>query len=223
MDRDFEKHLQSISTELQATKERVRHLIGDVHWLTDGEHKEAIIRRILSKHVSDCVRVGSGFICYPHSNPAYHDNKNTSTQIDVLVTRRGKPTLYKEHELTIVTPDAVSAIVEVKTKRTLAELRRDLTKLANNAQKTREAEGSRDCWAGLFVFEPLNSKSRSLHRDIIQTVQSVVDDNPMRVINCVAVGENLFVRYWKEGMQGAGLMGQYGTRMILKISRQVIF
>ena len=45
--RNFLEYHKSIARELEATKDRIRQLIGDKHWLTDGEHKEAVLRRVL--------------------------------------------------------------------------------------------------------------------------------------------------------------------------------
>ena len=41
----FVEYLKSISNELNASKDRIRLLIGHVHWQTDGENKEAILRK----------------------------------------------------------------------------------------------------------------------------------------------------------------------------------
>ena len=103
---DFFGYHKSIAQELEATKDRVRQLIGSTHWETDGEHKEAIIRKVLRNHLPESVRIGKGFVCF---------ESHTSTQIDVLITAVDKPTLFKDGELVLVTPDAVHAVIEVKT------------------------------------------------------------------------------------------------------------
>jgi len=41
---DFSGYLGSWAAELGARQNRVRMLIGDAHWLSDGHHKEAILR-----------------------------------------------------------------------------------------------------------------------------------------------------------------------------------
>jgi hypothetical protein len=52
----------SIAEELQATKNRVRSLIGSDHWLTDGEHKESILRSVLRTRLPQSVSIGRGFV-----------------------------------------------------------------------------------------------------------------------------------------------------------------
>jgi len=121
---DFFEYHQSIARELEAAKNRVRQLIGRRHWQTDGEHKEAIIRRVLRNHLPESVRIGKGFVCF---------EDHASSQIDILITAIDKPTLFKDGELVLVAPDAVQANIEVKTALpSKSELIEALEKLADN-------------------------------------------------------------------------------------------
>ena len=95
---DYLEYHKSLVKELRATRDRVRNLIGRNHWQTDGEHKEAVLRRILSSHLPESLQVGSGFVCY---------RDRVSTQIDVMIVSKNKPTLFRDGTLFIVTPDAV--------------------------------------------------------------------------------------------------------------------
>lgn len=94
--RDFLKYHKSIAAEMTAMKDRVRHLIGDHHWQSDGEHKEAVLRRLLRTHLAESLGIGRGFVC---------GEESTSSQIDVLVVRRSKPTLFRDGDMLLVTPD----------------------------------------------------------------------------------------------------------------------
>jgi len=40
-----------------ALSDRVRHLIGDKHWLSDGEHKEQLIRKGIEAILPDGIKV----------------------------------------------------------------------------------------------------------------------------------------------------------------------
>ncbi len=62
IEQDLLAYRESISHELEIEKDRVRRLIGSDHWLTDGEHKEILLRTILHKYLPDTVRVGTGFV-----------------------------------------------------------------------------------------------------------------------------------------------------------------
>ncbi len=209
MERNLEKYWKSISHELGSTKDRIRDLIGDAHWQTDGEAKEAVFRNVLSNHIAETVRVGRGFVSYPEaiSNP---DQPVTSTQLDVLITHKRMPTLFKDADLTIVTPDAVVAIVEVKTKLDRSEpapdnnksLRGALIKLAKAAEEIRKNDGTYRCQAGLFVFEaPGQRKKPTADYDLalLKALQEAAEENELRTINWVAWGPHFFARYWKVG------------------------
>lgn len=150
---DFVKYHQSIADELKATQNRVRNLIGDRHWQTDGEHKESILRTVLRARLPSSLLVGRGFICF---------REGPSTQIDILITDANKPTLFKDGDLVIVTPDCVRAVIEVKTKLDAQnDYQEALSKLADVAAKIRRnnvfgnipPEPPHECWAGLLVFE----------------------------------------------------------------------
>jgi len=141
---DFLEYHKSIAKELNATKDRIRQLIGSQHWQTDGEHKEAVLRKILRNHLPESSRVGRGFVCF---------RNDTSSQIDILITACDKPALFKDGELVLVTPDAVQAIVEVKTSLNSSSGIHDaLIKLSENIQSIR-SNCRFGCYAGLFVYE----------------------------------------------------------------------
>lgn len=183
--RDFQAYHESIAGELRVAKDRVRHLIGDRHWQSDGEHKEAVLRKLLRNHVAQSLQIGRGFVC---------GEGDTSSQIDVLVTHRDKPTLFRDGEMLLVTPDAVAAIIEVKT--TLDDLPRIVSKLADDVAMIRDA-GNRQCLAGLFVYEPFDGPTA--HERLLTQVQPASQGNPNRVINWIAAGPDLFVRHWGRG------------------------
>jgi len=203
MDRNFVEYHKSVANELDVLKDRIRHLIGDAHWLTDGEHKEAILRKIISNYLPEAFHVGQGFICYPGGE--------SSTQIDILITTKSKPTLFKNGELVFVTPDAVRAIIEVKTSRTSTELKNTANKLADELKRVRCCQHSIDsCWGGIFVYTPgsgLNysrPRTRSTlgngHKNLLSAVNEAsknMDFEAERVINCVSVGKSSFARFWR--------------------------
>ena len=184
---DYLKYHQSISKELKATQDRIRNLIGSKHWLTDGEHKEAVLRKVLRSQLPEEYNVGKGFICFENSS---------STQIDVLITNKKKPTLFKDGELFILTPDCVQAILEVKTSQNNAELRDTLNKLSNQIQAIRET--GNPCWAGLFIFD-----ESCTHENALYALFDAANCNENRVINFVALGPKDFFRFWLNGNRQA--------------------
>ncbi len=98
-------YFRSISSELNALKDRMQYFVRDQHWLTVGEGKELILRTMLRRHLPGSVQVGRGFVI---------DDGWRSTQIDILLYDNTKPVLYRDGDLVFVTPDAVRGIIEVK-------------------------------------------------------------------------------------------------------------
>ena len=87
------------------------------------------------------------------------------------VVAKEKPTLFKEGELILVTPDTVSAIVEVKTRvENEARLVKAVKKLADEVEGIRQA-GNSNCWADLFVFDDSSLESDSVLRAPLRIVR----------------------------------------------------
>lgn len=185
---NFVDYHKSIANELKATKDRIRNLIGRRHWLSDGEHKEAVLRKILRNQISESARVGKGFVCF---------KDDTSSQIDILITRTDKPNLFRDGELTLVTPDAVLSIVEVKTAlRDRSAIHDAIVKLSEDIKKIR-SNHNRHCLAGLFVYE--KSENRICDRIILEELKSAANGQQDKVINWVAFGPDRFFRFWQNG------------------------
>src|SRR5437867_11508345 len=102
-------YFQSLTAEVDALKDRVRYLIEDRHWQTDGEWKESVIRQVLRRHLPQSVSVSRGFVVTANA---------TSRQIDVLIVDSSKPVLFRDGDLVFVTPDAVLGVLEVKSRAT---------------------------------------------------------------------------------------------------------
>lgn len=205
---DFLEYHKSIAAELQATKDRIQYLIGGQHWLTVGENKEAILRKVLRSHIAETLHVGTGFVCGPHK---------TSHQTDILISSRDKPILFGDGELRIITPDMAIGIVEVKTKVKIPNLRNILQKLADDVEIIRTS-GNQHCMAGLFSYEledenlyninnindrnyreELRHKLNRRHKCILRSIQQISDGDENRAINWIAAGPDIFIRYWDNG------------------------
>jgi hypothetical protein len=190
VEKDLGKYWQSMAEELKATKDRVRNLIGDVHWLSDGSHKEALLRSVLARHLPQELSVCTGFV---------YKNAEISNQIDVLVPDKCGYTLFKEGEFVIVTPHAVRAIIEVKTKMERSELDECTRKLARNASLA-EREGVQrrgEVWCGLFVYD-----GDPHHAEDLLMALGKADAAEGQPVTCVAYGPDLFVKFWSTGGPG---------------------
>lgn len=176
-------YFRSITMELQALKNRVRHFIGNHHWLTDGEWKESVLRAVFRRHLPQSMGVGSGFVITP---------EGPSTQIDILIYDRTKPVLYQDGDLLIVTADLCLAIIEVKTYLKPAALRDAFQKLSNCRDIVSRSAQSRPV-TGLFAFDHDDDD----HELLLDELKHAVAGRSRRLINCVALGRNLFARYWE--------------------------
>ncbi len=181
---DYNSYHLSVTEELYSLKDRIRNLVS--HWATDGESKEVALRSVLRRHLPESVIVGRGFIVGPSSS---------STQIDVLIVDASKPTLFKDGDLLIVTPDAVVGVIEVKTKlRSKNEFKESIVKLIKIEDMCRDITGRDSVWTGLFVFEGTEQQQES-----ILSATGEAYNRVRRVINCITNGRKVFVRYWSRG------------------------
>lgn len=156
---DYLAYHQSLRRELDAIKDRIRYLVP--HWATDGSFKESALRVVLGRHLPETLMVARGFVVA---------GQNRSTELDILIVDRSKPTLFKDGDLVVVTPDAVKAIVEVKT--TLGSP----YKIAEAMDKLAEAKGlclgnRREMkhslvWAGLFVYDSTEDRDKLLFKSL---------------------------------------------------------
>lgn len=185
---DIHRYHESLTDELDAVKNRIRNLT--THWATDGEWKEAALRTTIRRHLPGTTPVGRGFIVA---------RDNGSTQIDILVLKEGKPAIFRDGELAIVTPDVPSAIAEVKTNlQGTANWCEAIKKLADNGKLCEEVAKSKP-WLGLFTYEGNDSQVAN----ILDAVSQVHAETKI-AINCITCGYDLFVRYWPIGESEPG-------------------
>jgi hypothetical protein len=186
---DYEAYHKSLTDELFAIKDRIRHLVK--HWPTDGESKEVALRSLLRKLLPETVIIGRGFIVA---------DSRSSSQIDILIVDARKPTLFRDGDLLIVTPDAVLAVIEVKTglqgSRKFGDV---LTKLSKIEKLCHDVTGQDKVWSGLFVFEDAtNLEDRQ--RQALEGLKSTYN-NTERIVNCISCGKTIFIRYWNRGAE----------------------
>lgn len=119
----IDDYFRSLTAEVEALRDRVRQLIENRHWQTDGEWKESVIRQVLRRHLPASAQVGRGFVV---------TGRRTSHQIDVLVFDSAKPVLFRDADLAFVTPDAVLGAIEVKSRTTAGTVATAAEKLATD-------------------------------------------------------------------------------------------
>ena len=122
MKSDYRKYIESWSRELDSRADRVRNLIGDAHWLSDGHHKEAIIRELVLRYVTPNLSVGHGFI---------KTSTAVSKEQDILIfDSLENPPYFNEGGLQIIDASSVVATIEVKSAFDSTILRKALDNVA---------------------------------------------------------------------------------------------
>ena len=180
---NLQRYHESITKELDALKNRIRDLV--THWLTDGEGKESVLRTIMSRHLPSSVFVGRGFIV---------DRSTSSAQIDILVLRPETPTLFRDGNLAIVTPDVPRAIVSVKTELTgQQEWRKAAVELAQHGAHCKRVAKNTP-WLGLFSYEGNEGQVSNMMESLCYARKKTG-----YAINAACCGYDYFARFWPKG------------------------
>jgi hypothetical protein len=111
IERNPNEFLMSLNSELQSQASRVRNLIGNAHWLSDGEHKESIVRHLVERYIPDGFEVTSGF-AIDVENPDL-----TSKQLDVVVVDcRFEPPLFRRDTFAVCFVSTLVSVISIKSK-----------------------------------------------------------------------------------------------------------
>jgi hypothetical protein len=176
---DFVPYHATLTAELDAVRNRVRLLVK--HWPTDGHFKESILRQILRRHLPENMLIGTGFVV---------NSFGPSGEVDILIVDKSMPTLFKESELLIVTPESVRAVLEVKTRlRGYLEIRDAIQQLAERKAVV-ERHVRCKAWAGLFVYD-----GSARHEDVLNALNEVYWSTKAAV-DMVAIGKHLVVKFF---------------------------
>lgn len=99
-------YYQSFADEILGKFRRISQLTP--HALSNGTYHEEILRSVLRNFLTERFSVKTGFI--------YHEGR-TSGQLDIMIFDENNPIayLFKEGEFAIVIPEAVTAVIEVKS------------------------------------------------------------------------------------------------------------
>lgn len=175
------KYQKSIANELSVIKDRVRFLIGDKHWASDGTYKETILRNVIKRFLPPNLGVGYGFILRYEAETVY-----PSTQIDIIVYDTSYPLVFQQDDFIITTSSAVKGIIEVKTKIT-----------SNNFGEVIKKCTELDRYLNIRVFNGIFAFEGSLDFDNEMILNHLRANKGQ--VNHICVGENKFIRFWPPG------------------------
>ena len=188
MDVDNIAFLESWANELGARASRVRQLIGDAHWLSDGQHKEAIIRDFLKRYVPNRINVSRGFVkgfCYGLDAPC-------SPEVDILLfDPETHPPWFQEGDLSIVVSSSVFAHLEVKSSFTKANLMAALQTISSVQHVIHSNDMVNDVWRGIvFASIPVSRSANSFCKTVKDSIRA-----HLRIMNKSASGIDLIRKY----------------------------
>lgn len=190
-------HVQ-VKKEIETVKERLKSLI--THNLSRGLVHEYAIRKIFEEKLPENYGISRGFII---------TDDWESTEIDILIYDKSFPLLFKSFDLVVVTPDAVRAIIEVKTTLDAIELRESVRKLADILEEIQKyRNGVFSTVNDQYRFSEVFSGVLGIEGDEIKkaTLENIMNDevrhNRDRVVNHISVTENIFIKYFDISDQG---------------------
>jgi hypothetical protein len=148
------KYLKSIADELEAQATRVRDLIGDVHWLSDGHHKESVFLSVLRRHLPSGMIASRGFVIDSH------DQSTCSSEQDILIldTCCEAPVL-NQGNLLIAFPRQVVACISVKTRWLKKEVADSIHGLSSVRAVTKRDPRRNEIWYGAYFYAGFTGKT----------------------------------------------------------------
>jgi hypothetical protein len=166
---DIPAYLLSWSREFEARSDRVRQLIGDAHWLSDGHHKEWLLQEFLVRYLPPSLCISRGFVKATRCLDA------CSPEVDILVSDPIlNPPLFFEGGLQIVDSSSVVAQTEVKTKFSKPVLKDALENICRTQSLLGNFNDSAQVWKGVcFFVGGVDREPDSLHETLEAALREV--------------------------------------------------
>lgn len=209
-------YLSSLAEELASQAKRVRDLIGNRHWLSDGHHKEYLISNLLLRHCPSAILVSRGFVL----NPRYPDLCSREQDILLIDTTREAP-LFHQGGLAIASPRSILAAVSVKTRLGKKELF-DAVECLNSIRSVALASGvpltKTFCGAFFFDISPPVRNAPSIVYSYLEECCSKHSSAPLLVPDYLSSDKELIYKFTREDdcvhVQGFSSPG-YATAIFL--------
>jgi hypothetical protein len=146
---DTPAYLKTWADEISSRANRVRNLIGDHHWLSDGTYKEFLVRELLTRHLPNFLTITRGFI------RPIHRSDVCSREIDLLIADPSRHVpLFHEGGLQIVTPSAVLATIEVKSTYSSSVLKQAVGTVVETRCTLVDDREMQQVWSIVIFAEP---------------------------------------------------------------------
>lgn len=193
-------YLHSLGAEVRSQADRVRHLIGSSHWLSDGHHKEYLLKEVIQRHAPSAVLVARGFVV----DPVDPDQRSPEQDL-LLVDTRVEGPLFNQGGLCVVFPRSVCAAIGVKTTLRKKELVQQVEGLNSLRSVANQCIGPNGLWTGAVFFrvgKPCQGDAAKLYGYIEEAIRAniprrpLIDDGGDRPIgpDLVVGGDSLVIR-----------------------------
>jgi hypothetical protein len=186
---DILEQYRSLALEFKGVKNRVLNLIGDAHWLSDGEWKESILRSTLRDSLPRDMNIGRGFVSTLDV---------LSNQIDVLISPSSTPALFRDGDFTVVSPSGLLGALEVKTTATAANFTEAVRNLIGLAElvgiRFTRTNPQRHRFYGFFAYNSKLSINTAL-----EILQREAHHNSDFAIDFICLGPRIFIRWFGGG------------------------
>ena len=67
---DMINYFRSVTNEMRAIQDRVRHFISSAHWPSDGDWKESIVRSMLRRSLPKMLGLAMALLSRPTARPS---------------------------------------------------------------------------------------------------------------------------------------------------------
>lgn len=187
---------ESITRELDITKNRVRDLIGNANWGEEGRYKEAILSKVISQFLPANLKIGTGFIL-ANNDHVNGNNGRISHQLDIIIYEDKTPVIFREGDFVILTERSVRAVIEVKARvhnynanneNALNKIIEKLNRL-RNFESFAENEHNQKRFIGIFSFD--------YDEDYNSGRVTTALRNSRGLVNHISLGTNKFIRFWE--------------------------
>ena len=160
-------YLESIASELSVQSKRVRDLIGDAHWLSDGQHKEFLLLSVLHRYLPAGIVASRGFVVGQSSS-----NQISKEQDVLIVDTSIEAPLFHQGNLIITFPAQVRAVISVKTTVSDTMVSDAIEGLASifNAHFSGNTDPP---WCGVYFFEDCPCQPATLGKYLRNALSSV--------------------------------------------------
>ena len=179
---------QSIQQEFDALKNRIRYLMDDPHWLTDGEWKESILRKILRRQLPEDVGVGRGFVI---------TDQRCSKQIDILVYNTAYPIVFKDGDLVFLHSDAVYGMISVKSRADNSLLSNAIDEQVYNLEVLysgfRHPRRMNMGWDGVAAF--FSYESSADPKKVLLMLKEKAAGNTNHIVKLLSLGPSMVIRF----------------------------